>query len=299
MTPPSDPTETPAERLSLALGHGATQHYENFPVASWLCPPSLRPAVRAIYHFARTADDLADEGNASADTRLLALARYREALQAAHAGTPTSHNGWPQVFGPLAQAVREHALPLPLLDDLLRAFEQDVRHTASAHRYADSAELLAYCRLSANPVGRLLLHLMGIQDDLSLRQSDAICSALQLINFWQDLGEDLSRARVYLPQDVMERHGLVLADFAPHSQHPRAHEAVAELCTQARQLMQEGAPLAVRVPGRMGWELRLVVQGGLRLLDHIERLQHATWRQRPQLRAWDVPVLLWRALRMR
>lgn len=296
--PAESPPTPPA--LSQVLGHSDTRHYENFPVASWLCPPALRPAVRAIYHFARTADDIADEGDAPAERRLQELARYRTALErAALAPPPATDGDWPGVFAPLAEAIRTHQLPVGLLGDLLDAFEQDVRHTASGHRYADLAELLDYCRLSAQPVGRLMLHLLGVDDARSLQQSDAICAALQLINFWQDLSVDLQRQRIYLPADVLQRHGLTLADFAPASQEPRAAQAVAELCTHARTLMLEGAPLVRRVPGRMGWELRLVVQGGLRLLDHIAALGHASWRRRPTLRAADLPLLLWRAWRMR
>ena len=294
------PSETPSTStpLSQALGHQATQHYENFPVASWLCPPALRPAVRALYHFARTADDLADEGDATPQDRLQALARYRTALDRAALATPSpADTDWPGVFAPLAAAIREHRLPLPLLGDLLSAFEQDVRHTVSGHRYADTDELLAYCRLSANPVGRLVLHLVGVTDPTSLQQSDAVCSALQLINFWQDLSVDLPRQRVYLPSDALHRHQLTLDDFGPDSASPRAAVAVAELCAHARALMNQGAPLARRVPGRMGWELRLVVQGGLRLLDHIAAQGHMPWRQRPTLHPLDLPLLVWRACR--
>jgi len=169
-------------------------HYENFPVASVLCPARLRPAIAALYHFARTADDLADEGEATAEQRLAQLSRYRADLQAtarrqAHSGT------WPQVFEPLGGVIAQFNLPVPLLADLLDAFEQDVRYTAAERRYADDAELLDYCRRSANPVGRLLLHLYGVGDALSLAQSDQICSALQLINFWQDVRVDAARGR--------------------------------------------------------------------------------------------------------
>lgn len=294
------PPETPHPALSQALGHQATQHYENFPVASWLCPPALRPAVRALYHFARTADDIADEGDATAPERLQALARYRGALARAAMAPPLpGDTDWPEVFAPLAAAIRQHQLPLPLLGDLLSAFEQDIRHTDTGHRYAHLDELLAYCRLSANPVGRLILHLVGVTDVQSLRQSDAICSALQLINFWQDLSVDLPRQRVYLPTDVLHRHQLSLEDFEATADNPRAAQALAELCAHARALMLDGAALARRVPGRMGWELRLVVQGGLRLLDHIARGGHTSWRQRPKLRASDLPLLMWRAWRMR
>lgn len=293
------PPDTPSPALSQALGHQATQHYENFPVASWLCPPALRPPIRALYHFARTADDIADEGDATPGQRLEALARYRAALDRAALTAPAPADAdWPGVFGPLAAAIRSHQLPLPLLGDLLSAFEQDVRHTANGHRYADTDELLAYCRLSANPVGRLVLHLAGVNDPVSLQQSDAICSALQLINFWQDLSVDLPRQRVYLPDSVLAQHALTLDDFSPAAHHPGAAQAVAGLCAHARSLMLAGAPLARRVPGRLGWELRLVVQGGLRLLDHIAASGHTPWRQRPTVRTHDVPLLFWRAWRM-
>jgi squalene synthase HpnC len=289
-----------APGLSAGVGH-----YENFPVASWLCPPALRPAVAAIYHFARTADDIADEGDAPAEQRLADLAAYRAELH--HCLQPTSRATldmtearWPGIFKPLGQAVHRHALPAQLLHDLLSAFEQDVRHTASGHRYANTAELLAYCRLSANPVGRLLLHLYGVRDDTALQQSDQVCSALQLINFWQDIGVDLPRARCYLPADSLQRQGVGVADFEVNDGHktPAMQAVVAELCAYARGLMQQGAPLVHRVPGRAGWELRLVVQGGLRILDRIAALQHRSWQTRVKLHKTDLPVLAWRALWM-
>jgi hydroxysqualene synthase len=276
-------------------------HYENFPVASWLCPAAIRPAVVAIYHFARTADDIADEGDATPEQRLQLLADYRAALTAclgaAERGPHASR--WPWVFGPLATQIVAHHLPAAPLHDLLSAFEQDVRHTAAGHVYADSAELLAYCRLSANPVGRLLLHLYGIQDPVSLAQSDAVCSALQLINFWQDISVDHARGRHYLPADALARHGLSLTDFAGTGSpalQARGQALVADLCHRARELMLEGAPLARRIPGRAGWELRLVVQGGLRILDKIAAIDHRSWQQRPTIGKADLPLLLWRAL---
>lgn len=288
------PSSRPPAPLSASV-----DHYENFPVASLLCPPALRPPVMAIYHFARTADDIADEGDLDSGTRLQQLTRYRQALERTLADEPPDGD-WPQVFGPLAVAVRTHALPGPLLHDLISAFEQDVRHTAAGHQYTDTAELLGYCRLSANPVGRLLLHLYGVADPRSLAQSDAICSALQLINFWQDLSVDMPRRRHYLPADALARHGLDLIDFGPHGAPERetARRAlVAELCEQARQQMLVGAPLARRLPGRAGWELRLVVQGGLLILDKLAALEHTSWRHRPTVGKADLPRLLWRAWR--
>lgn len=267
-------------------------------MASWLCPPRLRPAIAAIYHFARSADDLADEGDADAAQRLDALARYRADLQAI--ASEQAHSGqWPQVFDPLREVLHIFSLPVPVLTDLLDAFAQDVRYTAAQRRYRDDAELLDYCTRSANPVGRLLLHLFGISDDLSLKQSDQICSALQLINFWQDISTDVARGRWYPSQQAMAAHGVLDADLQPGSQSENARQLIAAYASAARALMQAGAPLSCRIPGRAGWELRLVVQGGLRMLDKIEALSFATWRSRPKLTAWDVPVMLWRSLWMR
>jgi len=274
-------------------------HYENFPVASWLCPPQWRPAVQALYHFARTADDLADEGHVPASDRLRALASYRSALLHALNHSHKAPLGpWPQVFTPLAQAHQQHHWPRELLLDLLDAFEQDVRYRELGHWYADLTELQDYCRRSARPVGRLLLHLCGQTDPLSLQHSDAICDALQLINFWQDLGNDLAQGRHYLPLDGLQRHGLS-ADTDALLQQPQAlQHLVEELCLQAHGLMWQGAPLALQLPGRMGWELRLVVQGGLRVLEHAQSLEYRTWLVRPRLSWTDLPVLLWRAWRM-
>ena len=280
----------------------SVQHYENFPVASCLCPAPLRPAVAALYHFARTADDIADEGDADAATRLSTLASYRRALDAALTSAPLPPEAapWHAHFEALAAAQRRHGLAPELLHDLLSAFEQDVRHTASGHRYADMAELLAYCRLSANPVGRLLLQLWGVRGEAALLASDRICSALQLINFWQDLSRDLPRARVYLPADTLRRHAVAVEAFAPgvDTQERERQAVVAELCAHARGLMQMGAPLVHQVNGRAGWELRLVVQGGLRVLDRIEAIQHRSWARRVTVDKGDLPLLLWRSLWM-
>jgi hydroxysqualene synthase len=274
------------------------EHYENFPVASFLCPAHLRAPIAAIYHFARTADDIADEGDATAAQRLVTLQAYRAELQAACQPPTVAHSQWPQVFGPLQQAIATHALPPQLLHDLLDAFVQDVQKTDAASGYANHAELLDYCRRSANPVGRLLLHLYGVTDALALERSDAICSALQLINFWQDLSVDIPRQRYYLPQDDCERFGVPQADWLARQQTPNATKLIAHCVAVARQTMQNGAPLVRQVPGRAGWELRLVVQGGLRILDKIEALQFATLRQRPALRWYDYGVMLWRAMWM-
>jgi len=279
------------------------EHYENFPVASWLCPRPLRAPIAAIYHFARTADDLADEGNATPQQRLQDLAAYRADLDCVLQGLSPSAR-WAPVFHVLAHAVKQHRLPPQPLHDLLDAFEQDVRYTADGTRYPDRPALLGYCRRSANPVGRLLLHLYGVDDAVSLDRSDAICSALQLINFWQDLSIDLPRQRHYLPLEALQRHGVQEADLRPDLAHGSAADRAAqallrELVEDARTLMLQGAPLAVALPGRIGWELRLVVQGGLRIIDHLQAMGYRSWHQRPALRAMDAPRMLWRAVRMR
>lgn len=269
-------------------------HYENFPVASWLSPPRLRPAVRALYAYARTADDLADEGSADTTQRMADLQAYRTDLQRLYTGQAPSARWAGPVFQPLAAVIRQHALPEPLLLDLLDAFEQDLTHT----RYTDRAELLDYCRRSANPIGRLLLHLYGIDDAVSLAQSDAICTALQLINFWQDFSVDLPRGRLYAPLTDCAAHRLSAHEMFTQRDDARSRALIADLCQWARHLMHSGSPLVHRLPGRLGWELRWVVQGGLRILDHLAALDHACLRQRPRVTRADLPAILWRSLRM-
>jgi squalene synthase HpnC len=272
-------------------------HYENFPVASWLCPPRLRRPVAAIYGFARTADDLADEGTAPAPDRLADLAAYRADLDACFTERPDSGR-WPSVFIPLRLAVRDFGLPQRPLRDLLSAFEQDVVKSRDGTGYATRAELLEYCRRSANPVGRLLLHLYGVTDAASQQQSDAVCTALQLINFWQDVGLDVIRGRYYLPADDLQRHGLDPARPSTWATGAGATRLIAEYCGWARELMASGAGIVHRVPGRAGWELRLVVQGGLRVLDRIDAMGCNTFAGRPSLRLRDAGIVLVRGLRM-
>ncbi|MBU1361583.1 MAG: squalene synthase HpnC [Gammaproteobacteria bacterium] len=282
----------------------APTHYENFPVASWLCPPALRPPIAAIYQFARTADDIADEGSADARQRLDDLRAFRADLDAVSRGQAASPR-WASVFVPLGHAMHQHRLPAALLDDLLDAFAQDVRKTEDGSGYADRAELLDYCRRSANPIGRLLLHLYGVADPVALARSDAICSALQLINFWQDPSVDLPRGRFYFPDSDCAAEGLARDDFrrfAPLAKAAPPPQAIALIAAEvrwARALMAEGAPLVHRLPGRIGWELRLVVQGGLRILDKIEAAGCDSFTKRPVIGKADAPLLAWRALRMR
>jgi squalene synthase HpnC len=269
-------------------------HYENFPVASWLCPPALRPSVAAIYHFARTADDIADEGNASAAERLALLGEYGQALQSAAAGLGTQGR-WVDVFTPLAAAITRHSLPLGPFTDLLSAFAQDTGNPL----YPDRAALLDYCARSANPVGRLLLHLAGVREHEALSQSDAVCTALQLINFWQDLSIDLPRGRRYVTTADAARFGLDAGQLRAGADSDASRALVRSLIAWARDTMLMGAPLVHRLPGRMGWELRLVVQGGLRVLDKIEAASCNALSRRPTLSKADLALLAWRALRMK
>ena len=276
---------------------GTINHYENFPVASFLCPKHLRAPIMAIYKFARAADDIADEGSATAVERLRDLAAFRADLDASSRGLPISSR-WSAIFSPLGQMIAQFKLPIALLADLLDAFEQDVAKSRDGALYETQAELLDYCRRSANPVGRLMLHLYGVTDAVSLTQSDRICTALQLINFWQDLSTDIPRGRFYLTQADCQTHGVTQADLLARRQTPNATALIADNVRRARATLQAGSALAKRVPGRAGWELRGVVQGGLRILDKIEAMGFATLNARPKLSAWDVHVIAWRAIWM-
>ncbi len=265
------------------------EHYENFPVASFLLPAHLREPVEAIYAFARSADDLADEGDAPPLVRLARLNDYRIQLNHIQQGTQPAD----PMFARLARAIRTHDLPIVLFRDLLDAFAQDVVKT----RYADFAELQDYCRRSADPVGRLLLHLYRATEAENLFQSDAICTSLQLINHWQDVAVDWPKGRVYLPQDELSRFGVTDDDIANGRTSAAWRALMAFQVARARQMMHAGAPLAHRLPGRIGWELRLIVAGGLAILDKIEAVDFDVFTRRPVIRPTDGPGLLWRALR--
>lgn len=251
------------------------EHYENFPVASFLLPKDLRRPVEAIYRFARGADDIADEGSASNAERLEGLARYSRELDRIERGEPPES---PEFQG-LANVVAEWRLPLQLLRDLLDAFAQDVVQK----RYADYTELLDYCRRSANPVGRLLLHLFDQATEENLQRSDCICSALQLINFWQDIAVDWKKDRVYLPQEDLRRFGIVESEIAEQRCTPAWIALLDFQVERSRALMLSGAPLVRELPGRLGWEIRLTVQGGLRILERIQQVRGDVFRKRPTL----------------
>ena len=254
-------------------------HYENFPVASFLLPQKLRRPVEAIYRFARGADDIADEGLVSDKERLAGLAGYGAELdRIEQEQRPESPE-----FAELAHVIAEWKLPLVLFRDLLDAFAQDV----VKKRYGDYPELLDYCRRSANPVGRLLLHLFDRASDGNLRRSDCICSALQLINFWQDIAVDWEKERVYLPQEDLARFSIDERQIAERRCTPQWTALLDFQIERSRALMLSGAPLVHELPGRLGWEIRLTVQGGLRILDKIQQARGDIFRQRPVLGPTD------------
>jgi len=266
------------------------EHYENFPVASFLIPKQLRRPIEVIYRFARSADDIADEGNAAPETRLRDLAAYQAELDRIDRGEPPQTT----LFLDLATVIGAHALPVQLFRDLLDAFAQDV----VKKRYADFNEVLDYCRRSANPVGRLVLHLFGRTANEQLEQSDGICTALQLINFWQDVAIDWQKDRVYLPQDELQHFGVSDTDIAAGRTDASWKALMCFQTARARQLMVAGAPLVHALPGRLGWEIRLTVQGGLRILERIDATEGDVFRRRPKLGPWDWLILAGRSLTM-
>lgn len=263
-------------------------HYENFPVASLLVPARLREAVGVIYRFARSADDFADEGDAPPAERLASLDSYRAELDRIAADKPPETT----LFADVARIVRNHKLPLAPFYDLLSAFSQDVVKA----RYASFDELLDYCARSANPVGRLMLHLFGAADAPSLVRSDAICSALQLINFWQDVAIDWKKDRVYLPLDEMAHFHVSEAHIVQGLNDAAWRELITFQMDRSRSMMQGGAPLGRTLPGRFGLEIRITVQGGLAILDKLEAANCDMFRHRPVLRWHDWPFLFLRAL---
>lgn len=259
-------------------------HYENFPVASFLLPARLREPVAAIYGFARSADDIADEGALTDQERLDGLDRYRAELDAIETGRPTQD----PVFLRLRPAIAEHRLPLSLFRDLLDAFSQDV----VKKRYADFGELMGYCRRSADPVGRLLLHLYGAGNPKSQSLSDGVCSSLQLINHWQDIAIDWQKGRVYLPQDELVRFGIAETQIA-EGRWDAAWAAMMDFqIDRARSMMVSGSPLVHELPGRIGFELRLIVASGLRMLDKLQRVRGDVFRRRPVIGKRDWPAIL-------
>ncbi len=276
----------------------AKLHYENFPVASRLLPAKLRPHVAAIYAFARTADDFADEPGYQAAERMRLLRDWRARLHPPlHVGTSAgqARSGDDAIFIALHDTIDRFSLPLQLFDDLLNAFVQDV----GTPRYSTWADVVDYCRQSANPVGRLVLRLSGYRDDRLDAASDAVCTALQLTNFWQDLAIDWSRGRLYVPEEIWRAHRADVASLDARLITPEWKSALADCGLRTRALFQRGRPVCDGVSGRLRYELRATWLGGMRILDRLDRAGYDVFTSRPKLGASDALViacetLLWR-----
>ncbi len=268
----------------------ARRHYENFPVASHWLPRKLRKPITAIYAFARTADDWADEGDWSNEQRLAALNAMEQSLQ--HITDHGEAGGTDPLFIALADSITRFTLPLKPLQDLLSAFRQDVEQK----EYENFGAVMDYCRRSANPVGRLYLHLLQADSPRNIGYADAICSALQLINFLQDFHQDyLENRRIYFPRDEMLRFG-VDAHLLEHRNHdPRLRRLIQFQCQRAWQLLQAGAPLGSLLKGRAGFEIRLIILGGHRILRQLQEQEDPF--SRPRLKPSDRLSMLWGSLR--
>ena len=288
------------ERAYAACAALARSHYENFPVASWLLPARMRPHVAAVYAFARIADDIADEGSASAAERLEALSIWRvrlhdavdsraaRGIRGASAASPVDRDSL--VLAATAHSICELALPIALFDDLLSAFGQDTMTS----RYDSWAEVFDYCRRSANPVGRLVLRIAGVRDDALDGSSDALCTALQLTNFWQDFGRDYRAGRIYVPRDVQARCGARETDLAEDTMTPGWRNALRECVDVTAREFEKGRAVCDGVRGRLRLELRVTWLGGLSILRRVagecDLLHH-----RPTLGGSDAATLLWGA----
>jgi squalene synthase HpnC len=281
----------PLDRAYATCARFVREHYENFPVASRLLPAAMRPHVAALYAFARAADDFADEGTASGSERLARLdawhawLRGREGDAAARPALPAET---PEVFAALRATIGNCDLPLSPFEDLLSAFRQDV----TTRRYESWPDVLDYCRRSANPVGRLVLRIAGHRDDALDRSSDAVCTALQLTNFWQDLERDWRSGRLYLPLDECRRAGARFADLDAGSLTEAWRQALRRAGDLTADLFDEGRLVCSRVPGRLGFELRLTWLGGRRILERLQRIDFNVFTRRPTLGLADAPVLL-------
>jgi squalene synthase HpnC len=271
----------------------ARDHYENFPVASLLLPRRMRPAIAAIYAFARTADDFADEPGRTKPERLRLLDGWLERLHNAAAGRTASSSDSADdlIFLALRDAMRTHRLPVRLFEDLLSAFRQDV----TVNRYETWTDVLDYCSRSANPVGRLVLRVAGHENEALDRASDALCTALQLTNFWQDFARDWRNGRLYVPRETCDRGGAREDDLDRAVVTPAWRTAFQEMASRTRTLFAAGRPVCDGVGGRLQLELRFTWLGGSRILDKLERTGFDVFNRRPTLGAGDVPALVWRA----
>jgi squalene synthase HpnC len=284
----------------------AREHYENFPVASLLLPASMRPHIAAIYAFARAADDFADEGNLPAADRLALLDDWGRRLTACVSGhaaeqpgplplAPCPLSSVPEadaIFLALSHTIQARSLPIGLFEDLLSAFRQDVMTT----RYDTWSEVMDYCRRSANPVGRLVLRVAGRADARLDEASDAVCTALQLTNFWQDLERDWQNGRLYVPREDRERFGAPERDLDARAMSPAWRAVMFEMAARTRALFDDGRAVADGLEGRLRYELRLTWLGGMRVLERLERSGFDVFTSRPTLGAADVPALAWGAV---
>jgi len=287
----------PLARAYAACEALARSHYENFPVASRLLPAPMRPHIAAVYAFARVADDIADEGTAPAEARRVQLDAWQRRLHAVVAGSdgvPDAHEDL--ILVALAHSIRTLDLPIALFDDLVSAFGQDTMTS----RYASWADVFDYCRRSANPVGRLVLRIAGYRDQMLDRSSDALCTALQLANFWQDFGRDWRGGRIYVPREVQistGAHERELADAPAGPLSPAWASAIGQCVAITKEQFAAGRAVCDGVRGRLRYELRFTWLGGPRILERVERARRELLTYRPTLDGGDVPLLLWRAAR--
>jgi squalene synthase HpnC len=288
----------PLDHAYAACAVLAEAHYENFPVASRLLPPAMRPHIAAVYAFARVADDIADEGDDPADVRTARLHNWRQQLhdrirnQAVPASTTARDD---LILAAAAHTVRIHDLPVQLFDDLVSAFAQDITTT----RYDSWSAVLDYCRRSANPIGRLVLLIAGYRDDVLGRSSDSLCTALQLANFWQDFGRDWRAGRLYVPADLRDEAGAFEQDLALGRLTPSWSDALARCIARTRTCFDQGRLVCDGVRGRLRVELRFTWLGGARILERADAVRASLLTVRPTLGARDVPLLIWQALRWR
>jgi phytoene synthase len=272
----------------------AREHYENFPVASRLLPRDARPHIAAIYAFARAADDFADEGDDPSHVRIARLDDWGERLRLAAAGRIADDGSEPsQIFAALSETMARCRLEPSLFEDLLSAFRQDVL----VSRYDTWADLLDYCRRSANPIGRLVLRVSGYRSAELDRWADAVCTALQLTNFWQDLERDWNKGRVYLPRDLLHAHGASEVDLERRTWSPNWERSLREAGRRTHGLFAQGRPVADAVHGRLRWELRATWLGGVRVLEKLDAVGYNVFGGRPRLATTDAPALIWRMLR--
>jgi len=281
------------ERAYAACEALAKSHYENFPVASWLLPAAMRPHVAAVYAYARVADDIADEGTLPADERRTRLSAWQRRLHAAvEAAAEPPHDHEDLIVLAAAHSIKTVDLPIALFDDLVSAFAQDTMTT----RYDSWDGVLDYCRRSANPVGRLVLRIAGYRDDRLDRSSDALCTALQLTNFWQDLGRDWRAGRLYVPRDVLRANGAAETDLAAGRLTPAWTNTIGDCVAFTAARFEQGRAVCDGVRGRLRYELRATWLGGRRILEKVDRVRSDALTHRPTLGAGDAPALLWRTI---